>query len=227
MPPMRRGALPVYLRERFGLPASIENDGVCAANGEVRFGRWRQFARYTVVTVGTCVGGVLVIDGKLILGRGGLPPEFGAISLDPSIPDPYGPVPGRLDVLGSASGMVRRYEALNAEGATGDGARGIGALAEQGEAAAMQAVEETARWLAQAFGIITNVVNLDAIVVGGGIAASSFFLGRLRRHMTDFVWPPAYRTPEIVPAVHGNNAGLLGAAAFAMDEHHTPEHASR
>jgi glucokinase len=214
--PMQGGSLPAYLQARFGLAVTIENDGVCAANGEMRFGPWQRFARYAVATVGTGVGGALVIDGRLLVGRGGLAPEFGAICLDPAIPPERGPVPGRLDKLGSAAALVRRYRALSPK-AEAAAARVVVELAETGNDAAVQAVEETARWLAQAFGIMCNIANLDAVVMGGGLSASSYFLARVAHHMTSFVWPSARRKPELVMAAHGNNAGLVGAAAFALD----------
>jgi len=217
LPCLMGGSLSDILRQRFGMPTRVRNDAVNATTGELRHGAGRRFRRFALFTLGTGIGGAVVIDGKVIDGPDGLSPQFGCMSMDPARTDIARPVPGMLEHLASASALVRRCRELKPAVETQD-ARAVMDRAKAGEPEALQAVDEAARWLAQAMGIMSNMLNLEAIVVGGGVSlAGSFFIDKIARHIRDFVLPLPGRPPLIVPAETGNHAGIIGASVLALD----------
>ncbi|WP_413991504.1 ROK family protein [Labrys okinawensis] len=203
--------------QRFGVPAIVRNDAICATYGEMRHGAGRNLDRFVLFTLGTGIGGSVVIDRKVIDGPNGLPPQLGCMSMDPARMDIADPVPGMLENLASARALVNRYRQLQ-PGNPASNAEIVVDRARSGEAAALQAVDEVARWLAQAIGIMSNMLNLEAAIIGGGLSAAGAFLtDRIARHVRDFVLLKPGRPPVIVTAEHGNNAGLIGAGTLALD----------
>lgn len=216
VPPLTGGSLRDVFAARFGLPAVVGNDGVCAAEGEMVCGAGRPFQRFAVLTLGTGIGGAVVIDRKIIDGPHGLPPELGAICLDPSRTDLPGPIPGTFEFLASASALLRRYQTL-----TGDASitttREVYDRAKAGEATALQVVNEGGRWIAQAIGMMSNMLNLEAVILGGGLSsAGEFLLDTVRPYLKGFYWALFSRPPQLLLAETGNDAGIIGAAAIGL-----------
>jgi glucokinase len=215
-PPLTGGSLRDAFSERFGLPTTVGNDGVCAAEGEMICGAGRPFQRFAVLTLGTGIGGAVVIDRRVIDGPNGLPPEIGAICLDPSRTDLPSKVPGTFEFLASATALRRRYETL-APGETITGARDVFDRARAGDAIARQVVDEGGRWIAQAIGMMSNMLNLEAVILGGGLSlAGAFLLDAVRPHLDAFYWAPFGRPPALLLAETGNDAGIIGASALGL-----------
>lgn len=216
VPALATGSLKAAFAARFGLPVMIGNDGVCAAQAELDFGAGRAFRRFAVVTLGTGIGGAVIIDGRLIDGPHGLPPEIGAISLDPSRTDVQDVVPGAFEYLASAAALLRRYQQLAGTEEVKT-PREIFDRAKAGEALALQVVDENGRWIAQVVGILSNILNLEAVIIGGGLShAGPFLLEQIERHARHFYWAPFGRPPELLLAELGNDAGIIGAAAIGF-----------
>lgn len=216
VPPLTGGSLRDAFTARFGLPTVIGNDGVCAAKGEMVWGAGRPFQRFVVLTLGTGIGGAVVIDRKIIDGPNGLPPEIGAICLDPSRTDLPGPVPGTFEFLASASALLRRYQALAGDSAIAT-SREVYDRAKAGEALALQVVHEGGRWIAQAIGMMSNMLNLEAVILGGGLSgAGEFLLDTVRPYLKGFYWALFERPPLLLLAENGNDAGIIGAAAIGL-----------
>ena len=216
-PPLSGGSLRQSFAERFRLPVAIGNDGVCAAQGELSCGAGRAFQRFVVITLGTGIGGAVVIDGRVIDGPHGLPPEIGAICLDPARTDLPDGVPGAFEYLASAKALLLRYRAL----APGDGAaidaRHVFDRARAGDPVALRAAGEQARWIAQAIGMMSNLLNLEAAILGGGLSlAGEFLLDGIRPHLAGFYWTPFGRPPALLLAETRNDAGIIGAAALGL-----------
>ncbi|HEX2541361.1 MAG TPA: ROK family protein [Caldimonas sp.] len=210
VPLLRNRSLAAALRERTGLPVATTNDGIAAALGELHHGAGRGLERFLVVTFGTGVGGGVVVAGRVVVGAEGEPPEIGAMVVDDS-----GNGPRTLEDFASAAGFADAYR--RAGGQQRLRPEEIFAAAAAGDPAAGRAIEETCRRIAQAFGTLINALNLQACLVGGGIAeAGDALLAPLRRHLPDFTWPYLLARTRVERAATGADAGLLGAAAAAL-----------
>ena len=209
-------SLPKEFSERFRVPSFIDNDGTCAALGELRFGAGRKFRNFVVITLGTGIGGGIVVNREVVTGAKGTPPEIGAICLDPKGPVNYSGIPGTFEQLACASGIKDLYRRLSRREDRVN-PQEIFRLAEKGEAAALATVDQVGRYLAQAFGIMINLLNLEACIIGGGIsAAGQPLVEAVRKHLLSFTWPNLLRNAQVLLAELGNDAGIVGAAAMAI-----------
>jgi glucokinase len=210
VPLLRHRSLAAALRDRIGLPVTTTNDGVAAALGELHHGAGRGLERFVVVTFGTGVGGGVVVGGRVIVGSEGEPPEIGAMVLDAAAGGPR-----TLEDFACAAGFADAYR--RAGGEPGLHPEEIFAAAAAGDPAASGAIDETSRRIAQAFGTLVNTLNLQACLVGGGIAeAGEALLAPVRRHLPDFTWPYLLARTRVERAATGADAGILGAAAAAL-----------
>jgi glucokinase len=210
VPLLRDRALAPLLAARLGLPAFPLNDGTAAAMGEWAHGAGRSLQRFAVLTLGTGVGGGIVLHGRIITGEEGIPPELGAIVLQ----DARDPGARRtLEDFAGAAGWCRTYR----EAGGGDAEpRDILARAAQGEDAARAVLTSTARRIAQACGMLTNALNLQACILAGGIAGAGETLrAPVAAALPEFCWPFLLVRMEVVLARLGGEAGLIGAAAHA------------
>lgn len=216
VPALRGHSLPAAIGQQFGVPAFVWNDGTCATLAEMRFGAGRPFSRFVLITIGTGIGGGVVIDRRLVTGPDGLPPEIGALCLDPGGPLNYSGIRGTFERLASAPALVERYQ-REAGRQDAISAEEVIRLAAEGRQAAGTAVDGMARTIAQAFGIMTNLLNLEACILGGGVsAAGEVLLNAVRRHLPSFTWPALHRNVRVLLAQHRNDAGILGATALAV-----------
>jgi len=219
------------LAKRLSLPVVVENDGNAAAWAEHRFGAGRGFANMACLTIGTGIGGGLIIDGRLRRGAAGFGGEFGHIRV---VPD------GRRCGCGnrgcweqycSGRALVREAQHLalvdpaaaevmleladdEIENITG---QVITRAARRGDTAALGCFEQVGGWLG--WGIVGLAAILDSarFVVGGGVIdAGDLLLDPARRVFADHLLGRSYRdAPEIVAASLGPTAGLVGAADLA------------
>jgi glucokinase len=213
VPALRLASLPAALSSQLARFVTIENDGVAAALGELRFGHGARYDRFVIVTLGTGVGGAVVLDRNIIRGKRGEPPEIGAIVLSDDIGDNGGL--GTFEYHASASAFLRAYRQA------GGGEKGL-SVAElferMHEDPATAAIDRVSRRIAQALGTLVNALNLEDCLIGGGIAAAGApLIYAIRKHLPDFTWPYLLRQVTVATAATGNDAGLLGAAWLAND----------
>lgn len=210
VPLLTNRSLAQALHRRLGLDCSTINDGSAAALGELQFGAGRGVARFALLTLGTGVGGGIVVHGRLVTADDGVPSELGAMVLDDA------PAGARtLEDFASASGFARAYARCG--GAEGLSPDEIFHRAATGEDAAIAAIDAVARRIAQGFGSLTNALGLELCLVGGGIAgAGEPLLARIRTHFPHFTWPFLCMRCRIDGATTGEDAGVLGAAAAAQ-----------
>jgi glucokinase len=212
VPALRDGSIAQALELRLGLPAWFANDGVAAALGEVRYGAGRALNRFVLITIGTGVGGAVVLDGKPIIGSNGHPPELGAIVIGQD--ETGGPL--SLEARSSAPAMLQGHARR-----TGNKAATVRELFEQaeaGDATAEAAIDATCRGIAQAAGALANALMLEAIVLGGGVSgAGEALTRRIRVLLPSYVWPSLAAQIDVRIAELGNTAGLLGVASLAFD----------
>jgi glucokinase len=213
VPLLKDRSLAQALHQRLGLGCSTINDGSAATLGELLFGAGRGVARFALLTLGTGVGGGIVVHGRLATADDGVPPELGAMVLDDA------PAGARtLEDFASAGGFARAYARCGGTRSTGGlSPDEIFRRAASGEAAAIAAIDVVARRLAQGFGSLTNALGLELCLVGGGIAgAGEPLLDRIRVHFPQFTWPFLRTRCRIDGATTGEDAGVLGAAAAAV-----------
>jgi glucokinase len=202
------------MTKRFGLPVSIENDGNAAALAEHRVGAGRDARTMVMLTLGTGVGGGVVIDDKL-LREGG---ELGhTVLVYDGIPC-QGTCTGRGHLEGYVSGTAATKLAQEAFGPAVDAHRLV-RLAAEGDATAVEILGGIGRKLGAAIGSLVNVFRPQTVVIGGGFAsAGDFLLEPAREIMRREALPPARDQVEIVRAELGTAAGVIGAALVAYDE---------
>jgi glucokinase len=204
------------LRERFGVPAAVENDANLATLAEWRLGAGRGIDELLMLTLGTGVGGGLVLGGSLYRGWA----EVGHIVVVADGPPCQGNCTGRghLEVLASGSAADRAAERLWGEGA---GAELLVGRAQEGDAEALEALAGIGHLLGAGIGSLYNLFAPELIVVGGGfgVAALEFLLpSALEVARREVVAEAARGNLRIVPATLGKDAGLIGACLLALDE---------
>jgi glucokinase len=219
------------LRQRFGLPVTMDNDATAAAWGEVRLGAARGARHALMVTIGTGIGGGIVFEGTVMRGAHGYAGEIGHIVVEPG-----GPVcgcgnRGCWEQVASGQALEREgVEALASDPtsaiarlADGDPARVTGELvvraAAEGDAVAIGIVRAVGLRLGEGIGGLVNVLDPEIVVVGGGVAAvGEPLLGPAREAYLGTVEGRSARPDvPIVPAALGNDAGAIGAGFLALE----------
>jgi glucokinase len=201
------------MRERFGYPAAIENDANAAALAEWMFGAGRGSDTMIMLTLGTGVGGGLVLGGRPFRGWA----ELGHIVVEYDGPPCQGTCTGRghLEALcsGRAADAAAR-DVLGPEATSHD----LVARALDGDARAREALAEIGRRLGAGIGTLVNIFRADLVVVGGGFAAAGDLLFESAREVVRReVLEPLDELVRIVPAEMGNAAGLVGAGLVAFE----------
>jgi glucokinase len=212
--PLQNVALRNPLMERLGRPVALENDGNAAALAEHRAGAGRGSQSMVMLTLGTGVGGGVVIDGRL-LREGG---ELGhTVLVYDGIPC-QGTCTGRGHLEAYVSGTAAAKLAREAFGPAVDAHRLV-RLAAEGDSTAVEILDGIGRKLGAAIGSFVNIFRPQLVVIGGGFAsAGDFLLGPAGETMRREALPPARDRAEIVRAELGTAAGVIGAALVAYDE---------
>ncbi len=221
------------LGEPMKLPIHVENDVNAMALGELRYGVAKGFENVVCVTLGTGVGGGLILGGRLYHGATLTAGEIGHIVVDSRGPQCNCGSKGCLEALIGTAGVVRRARAYMKEAAK-KRKKGVlrGWLHEgkeltpqllakaacQGDKTALRTWDETARYLGIVFAGITNLLNPDLFVVGGGIsAAGDFFLDRVREVLIAYAMAVPAKKVRVLRSALGNHAGVLGAGSLAFE----------
>jgi glucokinase len=217
--------------ERLGLPTFVDNDANCAALAEHRFGAARGARNAVVLTIGTGIGGGLIVNGEVYRGSTGAGAELGHVVIDSDGPPCQGNCPNRgcVEVLasGTALGKEGRIAAeahpdsvlgrALAAGEEVDG-RAVTVAALAGDGIAVQVVATIGTRLGVALATFANIFEPDVIVIGGGAAAAGeLLLGPAREELRARALPPMNETP-VVAAELGPEAGMVGAATMALEE---------
>ncbi|MFF0789006.1 ROK family protein [Streptomyces spiralis] len=200
---------------RTGLPTRVGHDVRLAAIAESRAGAGRGLRDLVVVTVGTGVGAAIVLDGRVRAGRRGCAGEIGHLIADPAGPRCVCGKSGCVEAIGSAAALERRYRA---EGQVPQRvtAQEVVHRALAGEAVAARLWCEAVHALAHGIAVASAVVDPDALIVGGGLAAAGPALfSPLRAALGTRL--AGIRQVPLLPAGLGPWAGAIGAAALAWD----------
>ena len=214
--------------EQLGVPALLENDANAACYGEFRFGAGRGHQHIVYVTLGTGIGGGIIIDGKIYEGASGAAGEVGHMIIDQDGPPCNCGSRGCLEALASGPAIARAAEAAVAAGrspALAQLAAGASLTpelvlqaAETGDAVAREVIERAGYQLGLGLVGLLNVFDPQALILGGGLLGlGDLYLGPALRLARERPFAQIVADVTIVTATLGERAGALGAAALVMD----------
>lgn len=232
--PLEGVALREELGTRLGVPVFVDNDANCAALAEAQLVPDPPAQHLVMLTLGTGVGGGVVIDGKIERGHDGLGAELGHVIVDGEAAlDCEGdgfPRPGSLEWVCSGTGLERAATAVakrNPVGALGkklaeDGrvsGRDAVAAAEAGDSEALGVFERHGRWLGLGIAGVINTFQPEHVVVGGGLSrAADLFFDAARREAEKHTLPTLWERASVGLARGGAEAGVIGAGVLAAQE---------
>jgi glucokinase len=217
--------------ERTGLPTFVDNDANVAALAEHLFGAARGSENAVMLTIGTGIGGGLILGGEIYRGSTGAGAELGHMAIQMDGPGCQGNCPNRGCVEAFASGTALGREGRAAAESNPDSAlgrllaeekpvdgRAVTLAAQDGDATSIEVFDLVGGRLGVALASFANIFEPEVIVVGGGaMAAGDLLLDPARRELEARALRPMNRTP-VVPAELGEDAGMIGAAAMARIE---------
>jgi glucokinase len=200
------------LSDRLGCPIAVENDATAAALGERLYGQGLAYPNFLMVTLGTGIGGGLVLGHQLYPGASGFAGEIGHMNIERSHEARLCACGQRgcVEAYAGTKALLRRYREL---GGQADEILPISVAARRGEEAALRVFEMMGEALGKGLANIQNLLDLNAIIFSGGISASFDMIEpHVRRAMREFAFaPPLSAVPLLVSAL-GERAGVIGAA---------------
>lgn len=209
-----------------GVPVFAGNDANMAAMGEYWQGSGKDADNVVFITLGTGVGGGIILDGKMIFGMGGLGGEIGHVVVNPdeTMPCNCGQI-GCLDQTASATGIVRYANKFLAESDAPSSlrelkvitARDVVDAARKGDALAEKAFDYCMYFLSKGMAMLTNILDPEVYIIGGGVSKAGDYLVETVKKHYEYLTVLSERKAEIALAKLGNDAGIYGAAKLAMD----------
>ncbi|MFT3854913.1 MAG: ROK family protein [Ilumatobacteraceae bacterium] len=209
------------LRDRLRVDAAVDNDATCAAVAEWRTGAARGADDVVLVTLGTGIGGGLILGGAVQYGAHGFTGEYGHMVVDPDGPRCPCGRRGCWERYASGAGLAMLARRAAADGrltiaVAGDELRGedVRTAAQAGDAGALAVIDEFARWVAIGLVNLTNLVDPAIIVLGGGLAADAeLYEPPIARWFDALLYSSEIRpAPTLAFATLGEHAGAIGAA---------------
>jgi glucokinase len=214
------------------LPVRLENDVNAMVLGEFLYGAGRGVRDMIGMTLGTGVGGGLVLGGRLYRGAGSTAGEIGHMTVVPDGPMCGCGNFGCLEALVGKAGLIERaLAAITAQGQSSslethldelkalddDAPLLIADAARQGDRVAQTVFADTGRYIGTVLGSLANLINPELAVIGGGISrAGDVLFPHIEREVRARAMKQPADTIRVVPAEHGNDAGMLGAAALIL-----------
>jgi len=217
-------ALTALLEQWTGLPAAIDNDAKAMTYAEWLFGAAHGGKNVVCVTLGTGVGGGLIFDGKLYRGSNLGAGEIGQMTIDPNgVPGQYGNFGALEKYVGHVQISERAQTLYGAAGLTKTldecSPLALEKAARAGDTVAHRVWEEVGFNIGITLCDIVWLLNPDRIVIGGGVGkAGEYVFGPIRRVIEERTMKIFHQDLTIVPAKLGNDAGMIGSAALALDK---------
>ncbi len=218
------------LKKRFKVGAYVVNDASAAALGEHRCGAGKSADNLVLMTLGTGIGGGIIAGGELYLGAIGAAAEIGHMTIDDDGPRCGCGNTGCLEMLASGRAVERdavkrinrgeKSSLVKMVGKDTDKitAEMVGKAAREGDPLALGVLSQASYYLGIGMINLVNIFNPEMIVLGGGMAElGDLFIGPGRKMVAERAFPVSSRSVRIVTAQLGNEAGVYGAAAFAID----------
>ncbi|GIP24558.1 ROK family glucokinase [Paenibacillus sp. J22TS3] len=214
------------LEQRLGKPVRIDNDANVAALGEVWAGAGKGVSNCVCYTLGTGVGGGIIVNGAIYQGFAGLAGELGHISVVPdleAIQCGCGKM-GCLETVSSATGVIRmakdaveRGDRTSLSQVENIMAKDVFDAAKSGDEAAIRIVNRAAFYLGKSLAAVSAVLNPQRFIIGGGVSkAGDILFNEVRSVYAKLTPEPLQEGVDIVPAILGNDAGMIGAAGLFL-----------
>jgi glucokinase len=216
--------------ERVGLPVFVDNDGNVAALAEYLYGAAQGKPHMVMLTVGTGIGGGLILGGEIYRGSTGAGAELGHVVIQADGPPCQGNCPnhGCVETFASGTAIAREGKAVaerEPDSALGKAlaagpivGKTVTQLAMKGDPLASEVVAQAGRHLGVALASLANIFDPDVIVIGGGVSAvGDLMLDPAREELRSRALPPMNKVP-VQLAQLGPEAGMIGAAAMALIE---------
>jgi glucokinase len=206
------------MEARFSLPVALDNDANAAAIAEWRIGAGHGARNMIMLTLGTGIGGGLILDGKPYRGSEGAAAELGHMVLqyggELCVGDCTGH--GHFERLASGGAADRAAVKILGEGATG---RELVGAAREGNEEALEAIREIGRRLGTGIGSLVNIFDPEVVVIGGGFSqARDLFLDDALDSLRQEAMPPGRTSVRVLPALLGPEAGMVGAGFVAFEK---------
>lgn len=219
--------IPKALGELTGFPVTAGNDANVAALGECWKGGGQGYSSMVLATLGTGIGGGIVIDGKVLHGAHGAGGEIGHIPMNPEETEVCGcGKKGCAEQYGSATGIARMAKEAMEKSDTPSAlrsfpkvsAKDIFSMGATGDQLALQIMEEYFSFMGRFLAAVCCVVDPEIVVLGGGVSkAGQVLLDGIRRHFVQQMFHPGRDIPFALAKL-GNDAGIYGGMKMAMDE---------
>lgn len=215
--------------EKCDFPVFIENDANAYALGEMRHGAGQGSHSLVLITLGTGVGGGVILDGRLWRGADGMAGEVGHITVEPDGILCHCGNRGCLERYSSATAVVARFSAALKDGEkstlkasfkkdhVGITAKMVDEAARAGDALARHVYEEAGRYLGIAMADLINLLNIERIVIGGGLAGAwDLFIGAARAEVKGRAFKIPAERCKVLRGRLGDDAAILGAAGLVF-----------
>ncbi|CAH1224676.1 Glucokinase [Paenibacillus plantiphilus] len=224
--PLQNVSLKAYLEEKLEKKVLVNNDANVAALGEAWAGAGKGVEHCVCYTLGTGVGGGVIIGGRIVEGFNGMAGELGHMSIVPdleAIQCGCGKM-GCLESVSSATGIIKmakdaveRGDRTSLSFVENIMAKDVIDAAKAGDEVAIRIVNRAAFYLGKSMALMAVVLNPQRFIIGGGVSkAGEFLFEQIREVFHKFTPESAQEGVEIVPAVLGNNAGVVGAAGLII-----------
>jgi glucokinase len=202
--------LRAWLADRWKLPVALQNDAKTAALAESRLGAGRGCRRIFYVTIGSGIGGGLVVDGAPDTGQGVGAGEIGHTW----VPHPETGKPEKLELVASGWSIARRGR----EAGVGETGEAVYAAAERGDPAARRVLDESCEALAVGLCNVIALLHPERVILGGGVSLMGpLFWDSLRAKVRERIFGPFASTVEIVPAALGEEVVVIGAVLLGAE----------
>jgi glucokinase len=231
LPGWRDVPLGDMVRERYRVDVFLVNDASAAALGEHRFGAGREVSNLILLTLGTGIGGGIIINGEMYLGACGSAAEIGHMVIDVNGLECGCGNRGCLETLASGTAVAREAVRRINQGekssltAIAGGkieditAEKVGTAARKGDSLALDVLSRAGTYLGVGLANLVNIFNPEMIVLGGGMAElGGLFIDPAKRVVVERAFPISAGAVRIGTAQLGNEAGVYGAAAFALEQ---------
>jgi len=218
------------IEEKFNLPAFLENDANAAARGESWIGAGRNVDTMLQLTLGTGIGGGIILNKKIWHGFQSCAGELGHVIIDHQGRACSCGGSGCIEAYASARGIIETFEELIAGGGQSTLTQKcetenieltpklISEAAAEGDRVSVETIEKTGRYLGAAISTMVHAFNPQMVVLSGGIAQiGEIFYEPIRKEVAERVMYPMAEELEIVPSIFEDDAGIIGAARCLID----------